>query len=172
MSRTAAVVNSPQTSEGQAWWFLDTLVVEHPMASGTGPVVLEMTLPVGAAPPLHVHSDLDDSHFLLDGQMVVRCGDQTLLARAGDWVSMPRGVPHAFRVVGDRPARILLVHDSDSFLELIRDVGQPAGARQLPPATGGPGDEDLSGALAGHHLTVAGSPLSSEEAQAFLAEHG
>jgi hypothetical protein len=31
MSRTAAVVDSPQTSEGQAWWFLDTLVVEQPM---------------------------------------------------------------------------------------------------------------------------------------------
>ena len=50
MSRTAAVLDSPQTSEGQAWWFLDTLVVEHLMASGTGPVVLEMTLPAGAAP--------------------------------------------------------------------------------------------------------------------------
>ena len=106
-----------------------TLVVEHPMASGTGPVVLEMTLPAGAAPPLH--HDLDDSSFLLDGQMVVRCGDQMLLARAGDWLSLPRGVPHAFRV-GRQPARILLVHDNDSFLQLIRDLGQPAGARQLP----------------------------------------
>jgi hypothetical protein len=40
MSRTAAVLDSLQASEGQAWWFLDTLVVEHPMASGAGPVVL------------------------------------------------------------------------------------------------------------------------------------
>ena len=108
MSKTAAVVDSPQKSEGQAWWFLDTLVVEHLMASGTGPVVLEMTLPAGAAPPLHLHHDLDDSSFVLDGRMVVRCGDQMLLARPGDWLSMPRGVPHAFRVVGDQPARILL----------------------------------------------------------------
>ena len=83
MSRTAAVVDSPQTGEGRAWWFLDTLVVEHLIASGTGTVVLEMTLPADAAPPLHVHHDLDDSSFLLDGQMVVRCGEQTLLARAG-----------------------------------------------------------------------------------------
>jgi len=172
MSKTAAVVDSPQDSEGQAWWFLDTLVVEHLMASGTGPVVLEMTLPVGAAPPLHLHHDLDDSSFLLDGQMVVRCGDQILLARPGDWLSMPRGVPHAFRVVGDQPARILLVHDNDSFLELIRDLGQPASARQLPPATGGPGLKELSRALAEHAVTVAGSSLSNEEAPAFLAEPG
>lgn len=172
MSRTAAVLDSPQTGEGQAWWFLDTLVVEHLMASGTGPVVLEMTLPAGAAPPLHLHHDLDDSSFLLDGQMVVRCGDQMLLARAGDWLSMPRGVPHAFRVVGDQPARILLVHDNESFLRLVRDLGQPAGARQLPPAAAGPGLEELSRALAEHDVTVAGSSLSNEEAQAFMAEHG
>ena len=67
MSRTAAVLDSPQASEGQAWWFLDTLVVEHAMASGPGPVVLEMTLPAGAAQPLHLHHDLDHSSFLLDG---------------------------------------------------------------------------------------------------------
>ena len=139
MSKTAAVVDSPQTSEGQAWWFLDTLVVEHLMASGTGPVVLEMTLPAGAAPPLHLHHDLDDSSFLLDGQMVVRCGDQMLLARAGYWLSLPRGVPHAFRVVGHQPARILLVHDNDSFLQLISDLGQPPAPGNCPLPTGGPG---------------------------------
>jgi hypothetical protein len=33
----------------QAWWFLDTLVVEHRCASEMKTVVLEMTLP---APPL------------------------------------------------------------------------------------------------------------------------
>jgi quercetin dioxygenase-like cupin family protein len=172
MSRTAAAVDSPLASEGQAWWFLDTLVVEHPMASGTGPVVLEMTLPAGSAPPLHLHHDLDDSSFLLAGQMVVRCGDQMLLAQAGDWVSLPRGVPHAFRVVGHQAARILLVHNNDSFLELIRDLGQPADARQLPSPTGGPGLEELSRALARHDVTVAGSSLSEEEAQAFMARRG
>ena len=52
MSRTAAVLDSPQASEGQAWRFLDTLVVEHRRASGTGPVVLEMTLPAARWRPL------------------------------------------------------------------------------------------------------------------------
>jgi mannose-6-phosphate isomerase-like protein (cupin superfamily) len=158
MSRTAAVADSAQASEGQAWWFLDTLVMEHLTASGTGPVVLEMTLPAGAAPPLHLHlhHDLDDNSFLMDGQMVVRCGDRMLLTQAG-YLSMPRGVPHAFRVVGHQPARILLVHDNDSFLQLIRDLGQPAGARQLPSPAGGPGLDELSRALAEHDVTVAGS---------------
>ena len=87
-------------------------------------VVLEMTLPVGSAPPLHVHDDLDDTWYILEGQMVVRCGDDELVVGAGHWVSMPRGVPHTFRVVGDREARILLVHDNASFRDLIRELEQ------------------------------------------------
>jgi mannose-6-phosphate isomerase-like protein (cupin superfamily) len=102
---TTAVVDSPTSEEAQAWWFLDTLVVEHRCAPGMDTVVLEMTLPVGAAPPLHVHDDLDDTWYILDGEMVVRCGDDELVVGAGHWVSMPRGVPHTFRVVGAREAR-------------------------------------------------------------------
>jgi len=73
---TTAVVDSPENEKGLAWWFLDTLVVEHRCAPEMGTVVLEMTLPVGSAPPLHVHDDLDDTWYILEGQMVVRCGDE------------------------------------------------------------------------------------------------
>jgi mannose-6-phosphate isomerase-like protein (cupin superfamily) len=97
---TTAVVDSPDNEQAQAWWFLDTLVVEHRCAPEMDTVVLEMTLPAGSSPPLHVHDDLDDTWYILEGQMVVRCGDEELVVGAGHWVSMPRGVPHTFRVVG------------------------------------------------------------------------
>ncbi len=64
--------------------------------------------------------------------MVVRCGDDELVVGAGHWVSMPRGVPHTFRVVGEHEARILLVHDNASFRDLIRALGTPATARVVP----------------------------------------
>jgi len=63
MSR--AVVDSPHSEQAQAWWFLDTLVVEHRCAPEMTTVVLEMTLPAGSTPPLHVHHDLDDSWYIL-----------------------------------------------------------------------------------------------------------
>ena len=120
---SAAVVDSPHSEEAQAWWFVDLLVVEHRSAPDMNTIVLEMTLPVGSSAPLHVHDDLDDTWYILDGEMVVRCGDDVLRVGAGHWVSMPRGVPHTFRVVGDHEARILLVHDNASFRDLIRDLG-------------------------------------------------
>jgi len=165
----SAVVDAPMT--GKAWWFLDTLVVEHPMATASSPVVLEQTLPVGAAPPLHVHRGLDDSWFLLEGLVVVQSGERLLLATPGHWISQPRGVPHAFRVVGDRPARTLLVHNDSSFRSLVRDIGEPAMERTLPPPTGGLGIEALSRALIEHDSTVVGPSLSVAAAETVLRSH-
>jgi len=63
--------------------FLDLLVIEHRCAPGMETVVLEMTLPVGSSPPLHVHHTLDDTWYILDGKMVMRCGDDVLVVGAG-----------------------------------------------------------------------------------------
>jgi hypothetical protein len=82
---------------------------------------------------------------------------------------MPRGVPHTFRVVGDRPARILLVHDNASFRDLIRDVGVAAQARVLPDQRIFPPPDELARVAAGHDLTPIGPPMSAEDANAVLA---
>jgi hypothetical protein len=151
------------------WWFLDTLVIEHSMAGHRGPIVLEQVLPEGASPPLHVHDGLDDSFFALKGRIVFRRGDEVFLAKAGSWVSVPKGTPHTFRVMGG-PARTLLVHDDSSFRDLVHDVGVPASRRTLPEPTGGPGLERLSQALFDHDSQVVGASMSDAEAQAFLTE--
>jgi len=166
---TTAVVESPGNEEAQAWWFLDTLVVEHRCALGMGTVVLEMTLPVGSSPPLHVHDRLDDTWYILEGQMVVRCGDDEMVVAAGHWVSMPRGVPHTFRVIGESEARILLVHDDASFRDLIRDVGTPAMSRVVPPSPAFPPMDELARIAASHDLRPVGPPMSAEDSGAVLA---
>ena len=164
-----AVVDSPENEHAAAWWFLDTLVVEHRCAPEMGTVVLEMTLPVGAAPPLHVHADLDDTWYILEGQMVVRCGGDELVAGAGHWVSMPRGVPHTFVVVGDREARILMVHDNASFRDLVRALGVPATTRVVPEQPVFPSADQLAQVACQNDLTPVGPPLSNEAAQAIYA---
>jgi mannose-6-phosphate isomerase-like protein (cupin superfamily) len=153
----------------RAWWFLDLLVVEHRRAPDMTTIVLEMTLPVGSSAPLHVHDDLDDTWYILDGEMVVNCGDDTTLVGPGHWVSMPRGVPHTFRVVGDHEARILLVHDNPSFRDLIRDLGTPAEARTLPPIPAFPAPDELARVAAAHDLTPVGPPMSAQAAETALS---
>ena len=164
-----AVVDSPANEEAQAWWFLDTLVIEHRCAPDMATVVLEMTLPVGSAPPLHVHDDLDDTWYILEGTMVVHCGDDQLVVGGGHWVSMPRGVPHTFRVVGDREARILLVHDNASFRDLIRAVSTPATDRVVPSEPAFPPMDEMARIAAAYDLRPIGPPLSVQDTDMALA---
>ena len=166
---TAAVVDSPDDEQELQWWFLDTLVVEHRCAPGMETVVLEMTMPVGAAPPLHVHDHLDDTWYILEGQMVVRCGDDELVVGAGHWVSMPRGVPHTFRVVGERSARILLVHDNASFRDFVRAVTTPATTHVVPSTPTFPPIDELARIAASHDLRPIGPPISAEDSGTVLA---
>jgi mannose-6-phosphate isomerase-like protein (cupin superfamily) len=166
---SGAVTDSPQNEQARAWWFLDLLVVEHRCAPDMKTVVLEMMLPVGSSAPLHVHHSLDDTWYILDGNMVVGCGGDVLVVGAGHWVSMPRGVPHTFRVVGDREARILLVHDNASFRDLIRDLGVPAAARVVPAQPIFPSTEELARVAISHDLTPIGPPISIEDASAIFA---
>ncbi len=166
---TTAVVDGPGSEQARAWWFLDLLVIEHRCAPGMETVVLEMTLPVGSSAPLHVHDNLDDTWYILDGEMVVRCGDETSTVGAGYWVSMPRGVPHTFRVVGDREARILLVHDNASFRDLIRELGVTATAHVVPVEPIFPSMDELARVAKSHDLTPIGPPMSVEDADEIFA---
>ncbi len=165
---STAVIDTPLNEHARAWWFLDLLVVEHRCAPGMKTVVLEMTLPVGSSPPLHVHHSLDDTWYILSGTMAVRCGNDVLVGGAGYWVSMPRGVPHTFRVVGDREARILLVHDNASFRDLIRELGAPASLPTLPPHPVFPSPDDLARVAGSHDLSPIGPPMSVEDAEAIV----
>jgi len=135
-------------------------------------IVLEMTLPVGSTPPLHVHADLDDTWYILAGEMSIRCGDDERVVGAGHWVSMPRGVPHTFRVVGADEARILLVHDNPSFRDFVRALGVPAERRVVPPRPAFPPMEELVRVAAAHDLIPNGPPMSEAEAEAIRAGSG
>src|SRR6185437_10802265 len=93
---------------GRAWWFLGTLaVLRNPDGAPRTPTVIELTVPPGGSPPCHVHDTLDDSFLLLDGEIVVRCGGQTVLARPGSYVALPAWVEHTFCVTSSDAARML-----------------------------------------------------------------
>lgn len=118
------------SAAGTAYWFLDTLAVVH---SATPPLVIEVTVPPGGSPPLHVHDDLDDSSYLLDGRLAMRCGERSFRCDPGAYLPQPRGVPHTFRVLGSRPARMLLIHGDNSFLRLIAPSAFPRQTAHCPP---------------------------------------
>ena len=158
----------PGTKGPREWLFLGVLVKEL-TAPGAPTTVAEAIVPEGASPPAHVHDALDDSFYILDGRMVIHCGDDTWAAGPGSWVQFPARVPHTFRVL-DRPARVLLVHANDSFLAAVRQIGRPATEADIPDATPGPTIAELDRAFAAHGITNVGPPMEQDEAERHLGQ--
>lgn len=120
----------------------------------------------GAATPLHVHSREAECFYVLDGTLTYRVGDHVARLAAGDVVWLPAGVPHAFRVTGDRPARFLALTVPDGLLDLYDAVGTPALDRR-PPRPDEQSVPQQAGAWVAaapeFGITVVGPPLPPED---------
>jgi quercetin dioxygenase-like cupin family protein len=99
--------------------------------------LVEVTDPPGGGAPLHVHHGEAEAFYILDGTIELTCGNQKLTAHAGDFVYAPKDVPHKYIVVGDKPARLLLLFSRPGFEMFFAEGGAPL---DQPPA--GPPDPD------------------------------
>jgi quercetin dioxygenase-like cupin family protein len=105
-------------------------LVEHPI----GPRAL--------AAPIHTHEREDEYTYVLEGKIGVQIGEEVLVARPGDLVFKPRGVPHAFWNAADEPARALEIISPAGFERYFAEL-----APLFPPANQGPIDEEAVGAV-------------------------
>lgn len=156
------------TARCRRWLFLGVLI-EELTEPGSPVVVAESIVPEAASPPAHVHESLDDSFYVLEGRIVLRCGEEIWEAGPGSWVQFPAGVPHSFRVL-DGPARLLLVHADDSFLKAVRQIGRPAVDGDVPSTAPGPTIEELDRALAAQGITNVGPPMEQAEVDRLLEQ--
>ena len=58
--------------------------------------------------PLHVHTNEDEAFYVIEGTITVTVGDEHYEAGPRSFVFLPRGIPHAWDVVGER-ARLLMI---------------------------------------------------------------
>ena len=64
--------------------------------------VLAGTIPAGQpAPAFHVHPDTDEAFHIAAGEGTFLLGDREIRATAGDFVFVPRGMPHTAWNSGD-----------------------------------------------------------------------
>lgn len=82
---------------------------------GTVSFVVHALAPRSLGAPVHTHQREDEWSFVLEGEVGVQLGDQTLVARPGDLIMKPRGIPHAFWNGADEPARLLEVITPGGF---------------------------------------------------------
>lgn len=132
--------------EGEARWWFNSLAVIKAGAVDTGGqmTIVEITEPPNSQAPLHVHHREDEAFWILEGSATFEVGDQTIEAKAGDYLLGPRDIPHRF-TTGPSGCRMLFIFTPGGFEDLLRAISRPAEARTLPPSEDGapPSEEEM-----------------------------
>jgi mannose-6-phosphate isomerase-like protein (cupin superfamily) len=120
--------------DGERIWFTNAAMTFKATAATTGGdlCLIETNAPPGHGPPLHVHHDEHEAFYVLEGELEFVCGGERSRAGAGGFAFLPRGIAHTFRVVGDRPARLLTIAVPGGIEGFFRGVGRPPEGAGLP----------------------------------------
>ena len=119
----------------------------------------------GAAPPVHIHHDTDETWYVIDGELTVFVGDERIEAGPGDYVFGPMGVPHTFLVTSERAE--FLVTFSPAGTEgpsgfgvdgFFQEVCGPITPGQAPPEPAEPDPEDFARRMARYRIEMVGPP--------------
>ena len=114
--------------EQEPYWVLGGQVIDIKLdGSRTGGafMLLEVTTEPGGGAPLHTHSREDETLVQLEGEVTVTIGDEERVAKPGDVVFFPRGVPHSFVNSGTEPSRGIGVVTPAGAEEFFRELGVP-----------------------------------------------
>ena len=146
MTLSSDVVVLHQAGSGPGTWAMGSLF-EHLVGAADTAGKLGMSLvtqPPGIATPLHRHTREAEALFVLEGRISYRAGEDLHELGDGAFLYLPQGLPHAFRVRGDRPARFLSLTVPGGLMGLYDEVGVPAAELRLPGRDGLPMAEEIN----------------------------
>lgn len=162
---TAPTINdlvAVPAGEGDHYHFLNHLATVKVGAgdSATGMSATEFTAPRGFGPPLHVHSEEDELLYVIEGDIRLDVGDDSVTAHTGTMVSLPHGIPHVFQVESTTARFITITsgrETSPSFDRFVSALGTPTDLAVLPvPTEIDPGH--VAQVCAQHGIEVLGPP--------------
>lgn len=121
--------------EGEALWFNnDLLTLKATGAETDGAfLVLEELARRGKVTPLHAHPEEEETFYVLEGEALFHLDGGERSVGAGGFVSVPRGVPHAYLVTSETARALVMITPASGAMEgFFRDAGEPASERVLP----------------------------------------
>lgn len=87
----------------------------------------------GVGIPPHIHQNEDEVFRVLEGEMEITVGDVTTTLKAGDMAFGPRGVPHSWRIIGDKKAKVILSVFPSGIEIMFEELGKlPPGPPDFP----------------------------------------
>ncbi len=133
MNRASAIVRS--TGEGPRRWFYGggthtwKVTAEE---SGGGFFVFEDELTKGKMTPLHAHPEVEETIFVLEGDILLNIDGTEHAVGGGGLSFVPRGVPHAFTVLSES-ARLLTMQSPGAAQSFYWNASEPAAGEGAGP---------------------------------------
>lgn len=123
--------------QGEHMWYLSNLCTVKVNEEHTGGQfsIVEDIMPPGYETPYHIHRREDETFYLIEGEVEFILDGRRTHAKAGSFAFLPRNIPHGFRIVGDRNARLLIMVNPSGFDRFFEELSEPAQRLELPPPT-------------------------------------
>ncbi len=90
--------------------------------------------------PEHIHHREDEAFYILEGEFEIQCGGELFKASPGTFALLPKGLPHRFQNLSEKPGKVLCVQSPSGIEEFFEHMSLLAEA--------GPPDVDKMKALA------------------------
>jgi quercetin dioxygenase-like cupin family protein len=159
MSTRTAIIRAD--GEGEAIWFNNDLFTFKATADETDQAftLFEELSQRGKVTPLHLHPNIDETFWVIEGEIRVNVDGVERTVEAGGIASVPRGMPHAVMVTSNTARVLTIVTPGSRELEMFfRDAGQPATRRALPPSAPLPIEKIRAAAVRHGAVVILGPP--------------
>jgi quercetin dioxygenase-like cupin family protein len=148
---------APPRSQRKKLWVLGQLVrvlLGSEETGGTFSVAEGCSAP-GALVPKHLHRREDEMFYVIEGTYEFDFADRTVVAPAGTFVHVPRGVMHGFANRSNLPAKLVNYHTPGGFEKFFADAGTECVDVGLGPPRGTPDKQWLMNLFTRHGMEVA-----------------
>ena len=102
------------------------IVISGKQTSGAY-ALIEMMVPPGNGPGPHAHAEIQESFYVLEGEVEVKTEAGNYTAVKGSFINIPLGgLVHCFKNQSDKMARLLCTVMPAGLEDLFAEVGEPA----------------------------------------------
>ena len=102
--------------------------------TGQAFAIIDMLVPPGGGPGPHAHAHIQESFYVVAGEVVVRSETQTYTARKGAFVEIEQGgAVHSFHNESQQMAHLLCVVVPAGLDKFFQEIGQPVQPGQFLP---------------------------------------
>ena len=107
----------------------------------------------GEGPPQHIHKAEEEAFYVLEGEVNIKIGEQTIRGTVGSFVLIPRGTAHTVWNAGQTHAKLLAIFSPPGFEQFFIEV---VGDEEIDTATF---VERGTAAAEKYNIEIVGPPL-------------